>query len=134
MRTINADGTVKTAHKELAQAKAAADDIVDQTRTQVQELAQKVKDYDTFIQDVEKNQIHLVSSQNASTTISAPLIKGNTTTQEMIAQQEAPMKTYLDLNQGLVAGYQKALDNSSPEGLNMTQDTYNKTKTLLNNL
>ncbi len=133
-RTINADGNVTPASKELYQAKAEADGIVDQTRKQINSIADQVKNYDTFIQGVDKNQIQLVKADDMQTSISSPLIKGNTTTQQLIAQQEAPMTSYLNLNKGLVAGYTKALDNSSPEELNMTSDTYKRSQKLLADL
>jgi hypothetical protein len=98
-RIINADGQVKPATQEINQAKKQADTIVKGKQQEVQQLANKVKNYDKFIQDVQKNQIQLVSNNQAQTTISAPILKLNPTTKELISKQESPTTTYLALNE-----------------------------------
>jgi hypothetical protein len=98
-RTINADRTVTPATKELDQAKAQADGIIAQKQSEVDQIEKNILDYDTFINDLSKQQIQLVKKDDFSATISAPLIKGNPTTEDMISKQEDPTKTYLALNE-----------------------------------
>ena len=100
--TINADTTVTPATKELNQAKAQVDGIIAEKKKEVDDIQQKIKKYDTFIHDLEKNQIQLVKEESLSTTISSPLIKGNSSTLALISKQEDPDTTYLNLNTSLV--------------------------------
>lgn len=101
--TINTDTTVKPASKEIQQAKAISDDIVNAKKKEVNDLANQIKNYDKFIDTVQKNQIQLVAEkENFQTTISSPLITMNETTKNMIASQEAPNQTYIALNKTLV--------------------------------
>jgi len=102
-RTVNTDTTVKPASKEIQQAKAISDDIVNAKEKEVNDLANQVKNYDKFIDTVKKDQIQLVSEkENFQTTISTPLITMNETTKNMIASQESPTQTYIALNKTLV--------------------------------
>lgn len=52
-------------------------------------------------------------------------------TKNILQSQEAPTKTYLDLNKRMVEGYLSAIDNDGPEKLNMTQATYDRSKAYL---
>jgi len=102
-RTIDADSKVTPANKEIQQAKTIADNIIRQKRNELEDIVDQVKDYDQFVSDLEKNQIQLVSEkEHIKTTISTPLIKIKESTRQLIAQQEAPDKTYLALNKDLV--------------------------------
>jgi septal ring factor EnvC (AmiA/AmiB activator) len=132
--TINADSTIAPATKELKSAKAQADGIIAEKKKEVDEIQKQIKEYDTFINTLEKNKIQLVKQDDLTTTISSPLIKGNTSTQQLINSQENPDTTYLALNKSLVQGYSEALNASTPEALNMTTDTYTKSQKLLANL
>jgi hypothetical protein len=58
----------------------------------------------------------------------------NDTTKQLIANQEAPNKTYLALNKTLVQGYRQAIASSSAADLNMTPDTYKKSSDYLDTL
>lgn len=97
-RIINADSQVTPATKEIQEAKAIADGMVKQSRKELQEIAEQIKEYDDFIRDVKKNQVQLISKSTTETTISAPLIKLNETTKTIIAQQESPTQSYLEVN------------------------------------
>lgn len=133
--TINADSKVTAASKEIKQAKAIADSMVNQKQQEIKNIQDQVKDYDQFITDIQKNQIQLVSqNENMQTTISTPLININETTKQLLANQEAPEKTYIALNKSLVQWYQKAMASSSAADLNMTDDTYQKSQKYLNEL
>lgn len=133
--TINSESNVKPASKQLQQARAIADSIVQDKQQEVETLADQVKDYDHFITDVQRNQIQLVSQKDdINTTISSPLITMNETTKQLIASQEAPNTTYIALNKTLVQWYQKTLETSNATDLNMTPDTYNKSTKYLNEL
>jgi len=102
-RTIHADSKVSPATKEINQAKTIADSIVSKKQQEVEAIADQVKNYDTFITDVQKNQIQLVSQKDdLNTTISTPLITMNQETKDLISNQEAPNTTYLALNKTLV--------------------------------
>ena len=102
-QAINSDATVKPASKEIQQARAISDDIVNAKKKEVNDLANQIKNYDKFIDTVQKNQVQLVSEKdNFKTTISTPLITMNETTKNMIANQESPTQTYIALNKTLV--------------------------------
>jgi len=132
---IQADNNIQAANQDIWAAKEIADNIVETRQREIRQIAKEIQDYDLFIQDVQKQKIQLVNKhKDISTSIATPLFKTNEHTKQLLAQQESPQQTYLSLNKQLVEWYQQALSYGSPESLNMTPDTYNKSTAYLDTL
>lgn len=134
-RTVDKDSTVTAATADIEAAKDVSLQIVQQKQQEIKTLAEDIQHYDNFVEHMRKQNIQLVSKQDdIATTISAPLIKISESTKQLIAQQKSPNETYLAINQQLIQGYQQAISNGSPESLNMTTDTYQKSVHYLDTL
>jgi hypothetical protein len=107
-------------------------------KQQTQKLIQQIKDYDTFINNLEKNSISLVSNTSQNKQYSIPILSTDKQTLQILQQQEAPQTSSLKQYQTIIEGYKKAVTNNVPETLRMTPQTHkqvneyiDKTHTLL---
>ena len=129
--TIEHKATVQPATKQLQEVEQAAKNIIDKKIQENKDIQEKIKDYGTFIKDIEDNQTVLVDEKSESVSLKAPLLTIDTPTKNVLDNQEDPTKTYLDLNKRMVQGYLDAVNNDGPEKLNMTETTYTQSKKYL---
>ena len=128
---VNNTSDIKAANKEISDIEQAAKKIIQKSQEENKELQEQIKDYDNFIQNIKENSISLVSQEQVATQLETPLFTIDKTSKQLLSSQEDPTQSYLKLNQKMVDGYLFAINNDGPEKLNMTQATYNKSKTYL---
>lgn len=107
-------------------------------KQQTQKLIQQIKDYDTFINNLEKNSISLVNNTSQNKQYNIPILSTDKQTLQILQQQEAPQTSSLKQYKTIIEGYKKAVTNNVPETLRMTPQTHkqvneyiDKTHTLL---
>lgn len=109
-------------------------DTMEKKRIEYNNLSNKIlNDYDKFISDLEISG-RLVSSSVWNISFETKLLDVDGLNRDLLAKQPSPAESYLSLNQKFVDGYLFAMDENSPESLNMTQNTYDKSKKYLSDL
>lgn len=101
---------------------------------EVRDLANSINSYDQFVAQIKNNDIALVNDDYIETSFSTPLFTTNQETYDIIKQQEAPLKAYMDTNASLVGRYLETLNTSSPDELRMTKSDYKNTTEYLENV
>jgi hypothetical protein len=87
-----------------------------------------VQEYDTFLKKI--NNAFLISdNNNIEGEISASLFTTNDRVLDTLKNAEHPMTSYLKLQEEIVAWFDNAIKNNTPESLNMWVFTYNKLAT-----
>ena len=97
-----------------------------------EEIADLIQnDYDTFLAAVSNNDSTLVSNKSFNITLSTKLFDMDRNAINVLSDQEDVMKKYMDYNMNNLQWYINALENNSPETLNMDEKTYNLNKSYL---
>ena len=105
----------------IANYKANNDDIID--------LIQN--DYDKFLVAVWNNDTTLVKDNSFDITLSTKLFDMDKDTIKALSNKENVVQKYMDYNMNNLQGYLNALENNSPETLNMDEKVYNLNKDYL---
>ena len=110
-------------------------DILNEYKNNNEELADLImNDYDKFLDSVSDNSISLVNSDSLNITLSAQLFNMNEDSIQILSKQDNLVKKYMDYNMYSVLWYLNALENNSPENLNMDEDVYKLNKNYLSNI
>lgn len=88
-------------------------------------------DYDSFLVAVWNNDSSLVKDNSFNITLSTQLFDMDKNTVKALSNQEDIMKKYMDYNMNNLQWYINALENNSPETLNMDEEVYNLNKSYL---
>ena len=131
LATIENKSSISPATKELHNIQHAAQTMIDQSIQANKQTEKDIMEYDTFIQNLKEQKTVLVANTTNATTLTSPLLHIDNHSKTIIQNQEDPNKSYLSLNKTMVDGYLKAIQTDGPEKLNMTQSTYDKSKTYL---
>jgi hypothetical protein len=105
--------------------------MIDKKIKENQTIQKEIKEYDNFIKKMKNDQTVLVANTEESASFKTQLLTIDAPTKNILSSQEDPTKTYLTLNQTMVNGYLKAVNNDGAEKLNMTDSVYNKSKKYL---
>jgi hypothetical protein len=127
---LSTDTNVKPDTQSIQKATQALQWMLQQTSKWLEKHKQAINSYDTFLDQV--NSDILVNDTSIQWDITATLFTANPKTVETIKSAENPMKSYLDLQEKIAQWFSKALDNHTPEELNMGAFTHNKLQSLFN--
>ncbi|MEI6672330.1 MAG: hypothetical protein WCL02_02990 [bacterium] len=102
LATVENKSTISPATHQIESVEKAANSIIDASIKENKKAQNEIKNYDTFIKKMQKNQTVLVSDTTATASFKAPLLTIDAPTKQILQAQEDPTKTYLDLNKRMV--------------------------------
>jgi len=133
---INTPANVNPTIEKIKNIENQAQTIIHDKQKEIQAIESQIQnDYPWFIKDIINSDIKLVKDDDKiNVTLSSPIFAINPSTKAIIANQDNPAKTYLEINKWMVDGYLDALNNDWAEKLNMNQITYDNSKNYLEKL
>lgn len=133
-RTLKTPTVINPATAALKSTHQQIQAIFAEKQKEIKKLTSSLKHYDTFLATVQRDDVALVSDKDIDMTFSSPLFTTTEATRTLLAQQEHPLKIYLDTNAELVSRYLNTFQSSTPAELRMDEDSYNKSTTYLSDL
>ncbi len=129
------DKTILPANDSIENIKKQYNSVVNDVETNNSSLTDMIStDYEKFLYAVSQNDVTLVNDNEIELSLSSKLFDIDEDSLDIIKQQENVNKTYLDYYDKNINWYLNALDNYSPEELNMNNDEYQYNKEYLSEL